>query len=347
LQVPILGYLIEDVQAIIDEQEAERLKQNKEGAPLDWFSNYHTYEDIVLETKRIAAESDIVTFFPSVGKTIQGRDIVGVALHGGPTSPLARRNAFGLPADLPKIVFIGGQHAREWISPATVMYIYNQLVTLYGTDPLVTAWLNQIAIVIVPVSNPDGYDFAWTNNRMWRKNRRANGGSFGVDLNRNWDTHWCGIGSSRNPASDTYCGTAPFSEPETTGISNLIKGLGNVISAIDWHSYSQLILRPWGWTTAPPPNNAYLTTLGNNLKAAIKRTHNLDYTNQASWQLYHTTGSAADWFYEKANITISYTIELRDTGRFGFVLPPAQIVPSGQESWAATRVFIEGSINSL
>jgi len=341
--------LFNDLQAIIDEQEAERLQAELDVAPLDWFDAYHTFDDIVRETKRIADSSDIATYLPNVGRSVLGRDLVGVYLHGGPSQPLTKRNGVvEIPKDVPKIVFIGGQHAREWISPATVMYIYNQLVTLYGTDPLVTAWLNKIAIVIVPVSNPDGYSFAWTNNRMWRKNRRANqGGSFGVDLNRNWDTHWCGVGSSRNPASDTYCGTAPFSEPETTGISNMMKGLGNVIAAIDWHSYSQLILRPWGWTTTPPPNNAFLTNLGLNMKNAIKRTHNLDYTNQASWQLYYTTGTASDWFYDKVNITISYTIELRDTGRFGFVLPPAQIIPTGQESWAATKVFIESSIARL
>jgi len=96
--------------------------------------------------------------------------------------------------------------------------------------------------------------------------------------------------------------------------------------------------------------------------------HNKDYTNQAAWQLYYTSGTSRDWF-AISNITISYTVELRDTGRYtrfggfwffffradnfscllyryGFVLPPEEIIPTGQEAWAATKVFIENSINS-
>jgi len=340
LGVPILDTLIEDVQKIIDQQEAER----KPAADGDFFTAYHVFEEIVFETKRLAEEhSSLVTYIPSIGTSIQGRDLVAVVIHGGPSSlTVQSRGAFNVPTSVPKIVFTGGQHAREWISPATVMYIFNELVTKYGTDDRVTELLNKVAIVIVPVSNPDGYDFAWTNNRLWRKNRRRNsGGSFGVDLNRNWDTHWGGEGSSRSQPSDTYCGTGPFSEPESTAISTFSRGLGKVLAAVDWHSYSQLILRPWGWTRTPPPTDAALRLLGGHMREAIRETHGKLYVNEASWELYFTTGTASDWFFDKANISISYTIELRDTGRFGFVLPPAEIKPTGQESWEAALVLIE------
>jgi len=290
-----------------------------------------------------------VEFFPSIGRTIQNRDICAVWIHGDPGRKMNKTGSLrDIPTNVPKIWFNGGQHAREWISPATTMYIYYQLVTLFGVDPDVTAILDNVGFLIVPVLNPDGYDFAWTNNRLWRKNRRANaGGSFGVDLNRNWDDHWGGQGSSRVPSSDTYCGTAPFSEPETSSVSNFMKTLGNIKAAVDIHSYSQLLLRPYGWTTAPPPNDRQLFTLGAEMQTIIRNTHGMQYKNDASWQLYYTTGTAQDWYFSKANISIAYTFELRDTGRFGFLLPANQIIPSGEEIWAALFHLSKYVYNSL
>jgi len=228
------------------------------------------------------------------------------------------------------------------------MYIYYQLVTLFGVDPDVTAILDKVGFVIVPVVNPDGYDYAWTTNRMWRKNRKANaGGTFGVDLNRNWDDHWGGQGSSRVPSSDTYCGTGPFSEPETTAASNFMKGLQNIKAAVDIHSYSQLLLRPYGWTTQLAPNDRALYDLGAQMQSIIRATHGMAYANDASWQLYFTTGTAQDWYYSKANVTIAYTFELRDTGRYGFILPANQIIPTGEEIWAALLHLSKFVYNAL
>jgi len=345
LGISVLETLIEDVQELIDAQEAEQQAAANDD---DFFTSYHDFEEIVFETKRLAEQHDsLVTYIPSIGQSIQGRDLVAVVLHGGPSVEDEKKGAYGIPTSVPKIVFTGGQHAREWISPATVMYIFNELVNRYGTDDDVTDLLDKVAVVIVPVSNPDGYDFAWTNNRLWRKNRRRNsGGSFGVDLNRNWDTHWGGQGASKTQSSDTYCGTGPFSEPESTAISTLIKGLGKVIAAVDWHSYSQLILRPGGWPRTPPANDVPIRTLGGFMREAIRETHGKVYTNQPSWELYFTTGSASDWFFDKANITISFTIELRDTGRFGFVLPAAEIKPTGEESFNAAMVLMETAVGS-
>lgn len=156
-----------------------------------------------------------------------------------------------------KNIFVsGGQHAREWIAPATTLYIITQLITLYQSDPTVKALLDSTQFYFVPLVNVDGYAFTWTgsNNRLWRKNRRLNtGGSYGVDLNRNWDDHWGTVGTSHTPSSDTYCGTAAFSEPESKAVSSYSLSVGPIVGAIDYHSYSQLILRPYGWTTDLPP----------------------------------------------------------------------------------------------
>jgi len=167
------------------------------------------------------------------------------------------------------------------------------------------------------------------------------GGSFGVDLNRNWDDHWGGSGSSGVPTSETYRGTGPFSEPESKLISQFIDSHnlnGNILAAIDFHSYSQLVLRPYGWTTANCPDNTALKIIGDGISYEIAVTSGYKYVSQRSIDLYITTGTASDWYYG-VGIWGAYTIELRDTGQFGFVLPPAQIVPTGKEIWASMKYF--------
>jgi len=93
-------------------------------------------------------------------------------------------------------------------------------------------------------------------------------------------------------------------------------------------------LRPYGWTTKLPPDEAVMRTIGDGMAAAIKATAKANYISEHSIDLYITSGTALDWFYEPAGF-YGYTIELRDTGQYGFVLPTAQIKPTGQENFAA------------
>jgi len=263
---------------------------------------------------------------------VEGRDIPAIHLcASGFDNDTAQR-----------IFFEGGQHAREWIGPAVVMYQIAKFLELYGKDAVITTLLDTVEFVIVPLSNPDGYEYSRTNERLWRKNRRKNsGGSFGVDLNRNWNDHWGGDGSSGVPTSDTYRGTAAFSEPESLAISNYITKFDNnknFLAAIDFHSYSQLVLRPYGWTTARCPDETALKIIGDGVSYEIARKSGLAYTSQRSIELYITTGTASDWYYQEG-IWAAYTIELRDTGRYGFVLPPAQIIPCGEEILASMKYF--------
>jgi len=308
--------------------------------PQGFFDNYRRYAEIVAELQLITAKYPTLTkFTPSIGKSLEGRDIPAITI-----SALGFNNA-----TVNRIFFQGGQHAREWIGPATVMFVTERLLERYGTDPVVTELLDNLEFVIVPLSNPDGYEYAFTGNRLWRKNRRKNSdGSYGVDLNRNWNDHWGGSGSSGVPSSDTYRGTAAFSEPESLAISNYITAhnyYGNILAAIDFHSYSQLVLRPYGWTTKNCPDNTALKILGDGVSYEIQRQSGKIYTSQRSIDLYITTGTASDWYYQEG-IWGAYTIELRDTGQYGFILPPAQIIPTGEEIWASMMYFCRAVLDS-
>ena len=136
----------------------------------------------------------------------------------------------------------------------TGMFLADRLVESADTDPRVHALLSRAEIFVIPVVNPDGYFFTWSDsaNRLWRKNRRNNGdGTFGVDNNRNWGYEWGGAGASTQTSSETYRGTGPFSEPETAAMRDFFNARPNIVSNIDFHSYSQLVLSPWAYTVAP------------------------------------------------------------------------------------------------
>jgi len=325
-------YMMNDVQEAIDQQNVVAPKQD--GADT-WFDSYHTYEAIVNKAESLCAlRTDICTYNGSIYTSVQGRSVIALHLFGGDDKAAATKQ---------QIFINGGQHAREWIAPSSVMYILSNLITNYGVNTTITKLIDNVEIIIVPIANPDGYDWSWTNDRLWRKNRRNNGAGYtlGVDLNRNWDDHWGKGGSSTNPNSDTYMGKSAFSEPESKGLASYFLAHRvdeRVAFYIDYHCYSQLVLYAYGWTSAAPPNLAALKNASAGIVNAIRTTpKGVVYTAQSSYALYITTGSAQDWFYspDGGNVPMSFTLEGRDTGRYGFVLPASEIVISGQENWNA------------
>lgn len=320
--------LHDNIQALID---AERAVDVTRGG---WFADYKTYDQINAHMDTLVAQRpDLVSKF-AVGASLQGRTIYGIEI----TSPVG--------ADKPGVCFTACQHAREWISPMTAMYIATELVSGYGAAPEITDILDELVVYVIPVVNPDGYVYTWTSNRLWRKNRRNNGGgSFGVDLNRNWPYEWGGPGSSGNPNSETYRGTAPASEPETQVVRDFFLAHPEIIAHIDFHSYSQLILFPFGYEDDPPdppePDHTRLVNLGAGMADAILATTGEPYTDQESWVLYPAAGNVPDWVYGTLG-AMSFTIELRpDTANPGFLLPASEIVPTGQESFAAASVLMD------
>jgi hypothetical protein len=233
------------------------------------------------------------------------------------------------------LVVLGIQHAREWVSGSVVMHIGKRATEEFANVFIRSSpYLPNRALWIVPVTNPDGYRYTWSTNRLWRKNRRNNGnGTFGVDLNRNWATGWGGSGSSGSTSSDIYRGPSAFSEPETQAVRNLAQSLPRIGGMIDFHSYSQLVLWSWGYTTSAPPDAALLTSVGGDVRTAMSAFGATYDAGQASTALYLASGVAPDWFYDVRRVP-TYTVELRDTGQYGFELPPAQIRPTQDEAWA-------------
>jgi len=324
----------ENVQELIV-AERERIARAAPVGPRDpaWFEEYKTNDQINAFTDALVATYPQLVSKYQIGTSYEGRPIYALTVTGteGGTDKAA-------------LCFNGMQHSREWISPMTVLYITDRLLAEYGSDPGVTAIMDKLTFYIVPVVNPDGYIYSWEYDRQWRKNRRDNGdGTYGVDPNRNWSVGWGGAGSSSWTGDDLYHGTAPFSESETQALRDYILDHPKILAHIDFHSYSQLILRPYGYDyiEPPDPDGAAMKVLGDGMADAIYSVHGEVYVSQPSYALYLAGGTCADWAYEEGG-TFSWTIELRPDSYFpGFELPPEEIIPTGEENYAAITLLAE------
>lgn len=318
---------IPDVQALLDD-EARTIAAARLQRDAGWFTNYKELPQIHSRLDELAAASNGMATTFIAGQSLEGRNIKGIRITGPdlPGNPRASR---------PQIMFQGCQHAREWVSPPTNMWIADRFVEAYASDTRIADLVNTFEFIIVPVINPDGYVYTWTaGNRLWRKNRATNSnGTRGVDLNRNWGYQWGGEGASTNPNNDTYRGPSAFSEPETQVMRDLITSLPRLKAHIDFHSYSQLILSPYGYTIDVPLDNPIFTVLNDTMAQGIASIHGMTYIGGPSYTtIYPASGVSPDWLYGARGVP-GWTIELRDLGQTGFVLPAEQIIPTAEENF--------------
>jgi len=311
--------LVEDVQAHARAMEAAEEIPEVE---------YHTYA--TLNQDLYALEASGIAMVQNIGTSIEGRDILAVKISD---NPQVDEN------DEAEVMFVGCHHAREWISVEVPYYIALHLIDNYGVDPDVTDLVDNGEIWVIPMLNPDGHQYSVDSYRMWRKNRRNNGGSYGVDMNRNYAEGWGGSGSSGAPSSETYRGTAPFSEPETAALRDFFQA-HSFKAMISYHSYSQLILYPWGNTYAKAPDHYKLDVMANDMEALVEAVHGENYTADKGSGLYLASGTTDDWTYAETGIP-SFTFELRPDNQWvGFTLPAAEIDDTSEENIPAAMYLL-------
>lgn len=297
---------------------------------------YHTNDEVEQELRALeAAFPDIAKVF-DLGESVEQRRIWAIKISDNVAAEEGE----------PEVLFVGGHHAREWIAVDVPLLLAKHLATQYRSDSAVRNLVDNGEIWVVPLLNPDGHQYSVTNDRLWRKNRRNNGdGTFGVDLNRNYSFEWGGPGSSGDTFSETYRGPAAFSEPETQVIRDLASE-HDFLAMISYHNYSQLVLFPWGHTTAAAPDQALLSQLATTMADSILDVHGKRYVPQQSSDLYLASGDATDWLYGETRVP-SYTIELRPrSSRPGFLLPESEIQPTFEENLPAALFLIEWVENS-
>ncbi len=291
-------------------------------------SAYHNYAELVTEVNQLVAKYPSIARKISIGTSYQGRDLIAVKISDN----------VGVDENEPEILFNSQQHAREHLTVEMAIYLMHLFTDNYATDSRIRNIVNGREIWIVPTVNPDGseYDIATGAYRSWRKNRQPNSGSsyVGTDLNRNWGFKWgCCGGSSSSTSSDTYRGPSAFSAPETAALRNFVNsrvvgGKQQIKANIDFHTYSQLVLWPYGYTTADTAaglnadQEATFRTIGRQMAATN------GYTPEQSSDLYITDGSSIDWMWAQHGIW-AYTFEMYPgSASGGGFYPPASVIPA-------------------
>lgn len=211
------------------------------------YSSYHTLEEIYSWIDSFVTEHSDVVSKIHIGNSFENRSILVLKFSTGGS----RRPAIWIDT---------GIHSREWITHATGIWTAKKIVSEYGKDHILTDILKVMDIFIELVTNPDGFAFTHSMNRLWRKNKSSRPGvlCIGVDLNRNWKSGFGGNGSNSNPCSETYHGPSPQSEPEVAAIVDFITGHGNFKALISMHSYSQMLMYPYGHCVEPISNQKEL-----------------------------------------------------------------------------------------
>ncbi len=302
---------------------------------------YHTYLEMESDLADLAARFPRQARLRLLGRSLEGRRLSALKISDNP----------GLDEDEPGVLLAGGHHAREWISVEVPFQIARRLLESYGSDPDVRRLVDGCEIWVAPLLNPDGLEYSIGVYRYWRKNRRDNGdGTFGVDLNRNYDFRWGAddVGSSPEPGDETFRGPSPFSEPETRALRDL--ALARPFSTvIFYHSFGQTILYPWAWTIEPPPDRDLLRTLSLDLSALMAPVEGRTYAvGQSGPDLYVSNGDAADWTYGGLGST-SLTIELPplDLLNGGFFNAEADIASVSAESWPAALEILRRALQDF
>jgi len=301
---------------------------------------YHSYLELSAELKSLASTYPALARLYIPGKSLENRNIYALKISDRP----------GLSEDEPGIALLGAHHAREWISVEVPLLIGRYLLENYDREARVKDLVNSAEIWIVPLVNPDGLEYSILNYRLWRKNRRLNpDGSFGVDLNRNYSYQWAydDLGSSPEPSAAVFRGTGPFSEPETEAIRNLFQN-HRISAAISYHSFSQLILYPWGYLDQPTEDETLLQSLASEMARLISQVNGRTYqTGRASASLYLTNGDFADWAYGFFRIP-AFTIELPpvDLIQGGFLNSESDIELIFRENLPAALYLIEQTVAS-
>ncbi|KAI9641266.1 hypothetical protein NHQ30_010066 [Ciborinia camelliae] len=303
-----------------------------------WFTAYHAYAD------HIQFLRDLVTAYPSnaeivtSGTSVQGNAITGIHIYGSAGKGVK-----------PAVLFHGTVHAREWITTLVVEYMAYNLLTNYATSTEIKGFVDKYDYYIFPVVNPDGFLYTQSTNRLWRKNRQTPPSSstcYGRDINRNWAYKWSTTGgASTDPCAETYKGVAAADAPETTALAayaNTLKTAQGLKLFIDFHSYSQLFMTPYGYScSVVAENNAQLQSLAAGYVAAVKAVNGISFTyGPICSTIYQATGTSVDYVDATTGADFTFTTELRDTGTYGFVLPASQITPSAIEAYAGVRSLL-------
>lgn len=310
-------------------QESKKLGQRLANRSRQHDDSYRDYDRMLSELQ------DIEAAYPAIAKLVDIGDSWGKQYSDAGNGyydnsihdiwALKISDRVTASEDEPAIFYMGTHHAREPISMEVTIAIIHHILNYYGSDPQITANVNQTEIWFIPLLNPDGHRIVIDKEDvLWRKNIRDNNANGrldtkgesgnepdGVDLNRNYGFQWGSTGSSDSPYSSIYHGPEAMSEPEVRSIRDLFES-HHFVAGISYHSYGEFVLYPYGYdSSALAPDTMALAQISDAMASTIPRLEHRKehYTSQAAWDYYPVMGALMDFSYGDYGI-FCYTIEL-------------------------------------
>lgn len=322
---------IEDVASQLKREDEQLASYRNSRTSRKLFQDYPSYDEVNTYIEELAAKYPSTVNLTTIGDSFENRPIKYLKLSTSNFED-ATKPIFFLDALI---------HAREWVTTPTVLYGLDRLLENPTKED---SWLlENVDWIIVPIVNPDGYEFTRSENRMWRGtrsiNRFINTTCLGVDGNRNFDVSWNTTGVSQDPCTQTYPGGEPFSEPETRHIRDLMhEHIDRLHFYMNIHSHGNYVLYPYG-SGENPPDTAVVHFVGAAMGAAMDA-RKIDLAGHylvgnSMRMLYGTSGSAQD-YAAKIGVPLAYTLELPGYGH-GFQVPPEYIDQINMETWQGLR----------
>ncbi|XP_038217343.1 carboxypeptidase B-like [Zerene cesonia] len=319
---------LEDVVQALENHEADvinyKIRRRNGAMP---FNDYPRYAEVDAYMERIAREHSNIVTIVTAGNSFEGRPIKYLRISTTNFRDTSK----------PIYFMDAALHAREWVTTPVTLYSIHRLVEDLSSEE--RDLLEDVDWIILPIANPDGYEYSHTNERLWRRTRsyrpELNATCYGVDANRNFDVNFNTVGVSPDPCANTYPGPHAFSEPETQIIRDiLLEHSGRIQIYMNIHSYGNYVL--YGYGNASLPDNALeLHYVGAAMGAAIdakKLPQALYYSvGNSNMVLYQSSGSAQD--YGQLFVPFSYTLELPGYA-YWFQVPPDYIDQINTETWA-------------
>lgn len=291
----------------------------------DFYSDWRDLDTQMARVHAAVAASEGAAELGVIGQSVEGRDIEVVRLTGK-----------GWVSGMPRLVLTFNVHAREWITGMAGIYAVEKFSAMARDDP---EWLAGKQVVLVPMVNPDGKKHSEAFWRFHRKNMKVNEGTLcttGTDLNRNVGASWGQFGASSRCAAETFRGAAAFSEPESQALDKLFRE-APMAAMFDVHSYGQMLLYAWSWTTEEHPRAAEFEDYGGKVHAAMEARHGdtVKFGPSAA-TLYQASGVIPDYATELG--ALGFTFEVRPSGfrhLLGFTPPKTEIILTAEEVFDA------------
>jgi len=237
----------------------------------------------------------------TIGKTWEDRDIIAVSI----TKDVKTNK------DKPALFYTGTIHAREWIGIELSLTFAKYILEHIDYDPQLNEILDSTTLYMVPCANPDGYEYSRNHFSFWRKNRRKNGdGSFGVDLNRNFEI---GFLANKDMTSNVYSGPHAFSEPETSALRDFVLDHRNITIALDYHSQGNVFFPAHNFIHEDAIDAIDLNLLAGNMAEEIRKESGREYgVHMGKPPVHLISGSGREYYYSLGALSLVAEVGTRN-----------------------------------